>query len=106
MYKGVVYCLKCEICEATYIGQSGCHSKTRINQHFHKNGTMTKHHETTHPNQTMSINTKILEKERHNKKRLILEAMYIKERKPILNDKEELERTLKLFEAYQQLSQE
>ena len=51
------------------------------------------------------LSKKSLEKERHNKKRLILEAIYIKERKPTLNDKDELERTLKLFEAYQQLSQ-
>ena len=86
---GVVYQLKCPRCSACYVGQTSRHMQTRFKEHLQRAGPMKSH--------LIQCNTTITEDDieiLHSSSRgegllLTLEALYIRDRKPTINTKDE-----------------
>ena len=85
------YNILCPGCAACYVGQTDHHMMTRLYENVHKAGPMKTHIET-------KCNTTLTDVEilhctsRGESYLLTLEALYIRERKPVLNTKDEYRR--------------
>ena len=86
---GPVYEIKCENCEASYVGETERSLKSRFAEHRRPSSTtseVSKHLHTDCPDHSISLdNTNILSVEPEWQERGIKEAIYIRARKPTLN---------------------
>jgi hypothetical protein len=87
----VVYKIECNNCEATYVGQTKRHLKTRINEHMN-NKKLDESRHSVITNHTIEFNhsfkwqdTKIIDSEPNYNKRIISEMLHIKEQKRGIN---------------------
>ena len=86
----VIYELNCSGCNSRYIGLTQRHLITRKNEHCWKNGIMWKHLESCSLNHNREIEVNILAKSYRGLLHLsILEALFIREKSPTLNTKDE-----------------
>ena len=86
----VVYKISCPKCSAVYVGMTFRHLCTRISEHTQVNGTITKHMEVCGSNFNAMENTSIIDSTQRNLKTLlVLEALYIKELNPTINNRDE-----------------
>jgi hypothetical protein len=85
----VIYKIKCETCDATYIGKTKRHFKTRMSEHNNpknKNCSTIQMHLNEHPNHKINpLNAEIIGKAKDDRKLLIKEWILIKNQKPSLN---------------------
>ena len=85
----VIYKIKCETCDATYIGKTKRHFKTRMSEHNNpknKNCSAIQMHLNEHPNHKINpLNAEIIGKAKDDRKLLIKEWILIKNQKPSLN---------------------
>ena len=91
----------CNAIESFYIGYTTNTLKTRMYQHF-SSGAIRKHHEMDHgirtTKESILRNTKIIARASCRDDLLLLESLYIKLYKPIINRKDEgFVKTLKIF---------
>jgi hypothetical protein len=91
----------CNGIKSIYIGYTTNTLKTRMYQHF-SSGAIRKHNEMIHGDrstkETILKNTKIIAKANCRDDLLLLESLYIKLYKPIINKKDEgFVKTLKIF---------
>ena len=106
MRKGVIYCIICE-CGKKYIGETGRSAAVRIKEHIRaKNNPSCQsyvdcplaiHRVKSHAFHNPEVSVKILAKETKTDRRKILEALFIREEKPELNNKLEMDNLLKLI---------
>ena len=92
MKSGVGYNLTCPRCAACYVGQTDRHMQTRLYEHIHKAGPLKTHLskcKTTLTGEDVDI---LHSTSRGENFLLTLEALYIRERKPTLNTKDEYRR--------------
>ena len=90
MKSQVVYKINCPKCSAFYVGMTFRHLCTRVSEHFNSSGTMTKHIEECGLSFDPMENTSILDNTQRNLKTLmVLEALYIKDLKPTINNRDE-----------------
>ena len=93
MKSGVVYNITCPGCSACYVGQTDRHLMTRLYEHIHKAGPMKTHIETKCNTTITEDDVEILHTTSRGENYLLtLEALYIRERKPVLNTKDEYRR--------------
>ena len=86
----VVYKLECSGCHASYVGLTSRHLITRVLEHFHPDGVMTKHEKECKVKLDPKQCSKILNETHRDIVYLsILEALHIREIKPKLNTKDE-----------------
>ena len=86
----VVYKISCPKCSAVYVGMTFRHLCTRISEHTQSNGTITKHKEECGSEFNTMENTSIIDcTQRNLKTLLVLEALYIKELNPSINNRDE-----------------
>ena len=88
LFSGVVYKIVCSGCDASYIGQTARHVKTRFAEHLHKDSPLSGHLETCRPGARL-VGPEVLDKCGNESKLLTLEALYIQKYKPELNQREE-----------------
>jgi hypothetical protein len=81
----VVYQMTCAVCQDFYIGSTTQKLHVRVRQHMHMRSSMVNQH-----NCRGTWNVKILYRCHHVQKLRLMEAMYIKERKPRINAIENL----------------
>ena len=96
---GVVYEIRCPGCTACYVGETGRHMQSRFKEHVSHAGPMRNH--LIQCNATLTENDMdILQQTSPGEGFLLtLEALYIRERKPTINTKDEYrsrELTIKL----------
>ena len=87
----LVYQYECSRCQSTYVGKTVRHLKTRVEEHTHDSTktAIRKHYDTCRERLTYD-NFKILYKTyRNNDYLMTIEALFIRERKPNLNTKDE-----------------
>ena len=90
MKSGVVYNITCPGCSACYVGQTDRHMTTRLYEHVHKAGPMKTHITSVCDTTLTGENVDILHSTSRGENYLLtLEALYIRERKPTLNTKDE-----------------
>ena len=90
MKSGVVYNITCPGCSACYVGQTDRHMTTRLYEHVHKAGPMKTHITTICDTTLTGDDVEILHSTSRGENYLLtLEALYIRERKPTLNTKDE-----------------
>ena len=90
---GLVYHIKCQSCEHTYIGETGRNMGVRFKEHTTRkntNSAVKEHLEATNHRCSME-NVKILEREENWYKRKIKEAIMIQRHQPTLNRDKGLE---------------
>lgn len=95
----VVYEIPCNECNSVYIGNTRQNLESRLRGHKYdktNKTALTKHHETTKHNFNFN-NTKILATENNNKKREILEMIYIKKNPNSINDKKDIQGLNKMY---------
>ena len=92
MKSGVVYNLTCPGCSACYVGQTDRHMTTRLYEHVHKAGPMKTHITQCHTTLTDDDVDILHSTARGENFLLTLEALYIRERRPTLNTKDEYRR--------------
>ena len=93
MKSGVVYNITCPGCSACYVGQTDRHMMTRLYEHIHKAGPMKTHIDTKCKTTLTDDDVDILHTTSRGENYLLtLEALYIRERKPVLNTKDEYRR--------------
>ena len=96
---GIVYKISCPRCNACYVGQTGRHLQTRLREHSHSKGPVKEHMtkcETDWSEKDVSVLSATSQGEVHL---LTLEALWIREIKPVINTKDEFrsrELTIKL----------
>ena len=96
---GIVYTISCPHCNACYVGQTGRHLQTRLREHSNRKGPVKEHMakcETDWSEDNVSILSATSQGEVHL---LTLEALWIREIKPVINTKDEYrsrELTIKL----------
>ena len=86
---GIVYEIQCPRCNACYVGQTGRHLQIRLREHILRPGPMM-----THLNKCSTTiaeeHVRILHTTTRDEKYLLaLEALYIRERKPSINTRDE-----------------
>ena len=90
---GVVYNITCPGCAACYVGQTDRHMTTRLYEHVHKAGPMKTHITTVCDTTLTGDDVEILHSTSRGENYLLtLEALYIRERKPTLNTRDECKR--------------
>ena len=90
---GVVYNITCPGCAACYVGQTDRHMTTRLYEHVHKAGPLKTHITTVCDTTLTGDDVEILHSTSRGENYLLtLEALYIRERKPTLNTKDEYKR--------------
>ena len=90
MKSGVVYNITCPGCSACYVGQTDRHLTTRLYEHVHRAGPMKTHISTVCKTTLTGDNVDILHTTARGENYLLtLEALYIRERRPTLNTKDE-----------------
>ena len=86
---GPVYKIKCEECEATYVGETERSLKSRFNEHWRPSSTtseVSKHIHIEHPEHSVELeNTEILTTESRWFERGVKEAIYVRALNPSLN---------------------
>ena len=92
----------CKATESTYIGYTTNTVKVRMQQHY-TSGAIRKHYEEEHKirptKENILENTKIIRKGKNKEDLMLMEALYIKNYRPIINRKDEgLVKTLKIFQ--------
>ena len=92
MKSGVVYHLSCPRCPARYVGQTDRHMQTRLYEHNHKAGPLKTHLQKCGATLTGDHVEILHATSRGESYLLTLEALYIRERKPTLNTKDEYKR--------------
>ena len=93
MKSGVIYNITCPGCSACYVGQTDRHLMTRLYEHIHKAGPMKTHIDTKCKTTLTDEDVDILHTTSRGENYLLtLEALYIRERKPVLNTKDEYRR--------------
>ena len=93
MKSGVVYNITCPGCSACYVGQTDRHLMTRLYEHIHKAGPMKTHIDTKCKTTLTDGDVDILHTTSRGENYLLtLEALYIRECKPVLNTKDEYRR--------------
>ena len=86
----VIYRIKCQGCHSCYIGLTTRHLLTRKREHLRRNGIFGKHFLVCTRNNNKNVEVEILHKSHRGIMFLsILEALYIREQKPVLNTKDE-----------------
>ena len=88
---GVVYQIECKDCEASYVGQTGRHLRDRIKEHskalekgnIHNSG-VAEHAFEAHHDVDMD-NIHVLDTEANQSKRLVREALGIRDLEPTMN---------------------
>ena len=90
LMSNIVYKTKCSGCDASYVGYTTRHIKTRCSEHRSSNGTI-KHHKGSCGNDIATEETtEILHRSTKGMVHLsILEALYIREIRPTLNTRDE-----------------
>ena len=82
---GVVYEVKCQTCNSTYVGETGRTLGKRLEEHK-KASSSAIHEHMTNTNHEMDWNdVKVLERENNTFRRKVKEAIHIKRRTPSLN---------------------
>ena len=84
---GVVYQISCSSCSACYVGQTIRHLKTRIGEHINNAGPVKVHLASC--NATLSEDIKVLTSSPNTIKLMTLEALFIREIRPVINTKDE-----------------
>ena len=94
---GVVYQITCPRCQACYVGQTGRHLITRFREHKNRKGPVKTHFAQCQVSVEMT-NVEILSSTQKGERHLLtLEALFIREIKPVLNTKDEYRsRTLRI----------
>ena len=82
---GAIYLIKCETCSKEYIGETSRPLGKRIDEHRRLTSSAIREHMDTTGHTIDWQNVKILEREQHDMKRKIKEAIHIRKRKPALN---------------------
>ena len=97
---GIVYEIKCPRCNACYVGQTGRHLQFRLREHQRNEGPVKSHFNSCTEKLTEE-HIRILHMTiREEKYLLALEALYIRERKPSINTKDEYRRRELKISAY------
>ena len=101
---GVVYQIDCKECEASYIGQTGRHLKERLKEHKKalekgdiRCSGVAEHAFQAHHEIDVD-NIKVLDKESNFRKRLVLEALHIRQKAPSMNREGGLEMAAPFWE--------
>ena len=94
---GVVYQITCPRCQACYVGQTGRHLITRFGEHKNRKGPVKTHFAQCQVTVDMN-NVEILASTQKGERYLLtLEALFIRDIKPVLNTKDEYRsRTLRI----------
>ncbi|XP_028416688.1 uncharacterized protein LOC114540877 [Dendronephthya gigantea] len=97
--KDVVYQINCDLCGATYVGETSRPLAVRFQEHYrsaanptaksYKNMAFAKHYSELHRGQKPKLSIKILKKTKGSVERKITEALFIQKLKPDLNGKYE-----------------
>ena len=82
---GAIYLIKCETCSKEYIGETSRPLGKRLDEHRRLTSSAIREHMDTTGHTIDWQNVKILEREQHDMKRKIKEAIHIRKRKPALN---------------------
>ena len=100
----MVYRIDCKDCEACYIVQTGRHLKERLKEHTKalekgdtRNSGVAEHAFEAH-HEVDIANIKVLGKESNQKKRLVLEALHIRQESPSMNRERGLEMAAPFFD--------
>ena len=97
---GVIYEIKCAVCNAAYVGQTGRHLITRLKEHQMPSAPVSQHMRKCKTAVSVEATTILASTSRSEAYRLTLEALYIEERRPQINTKEEFRSrtlTIKFF---------
>ena len=95
---GVIYEIQCAVCKAAYVGQTGRHLITRMHQM--PSAPASQHMRKCNTAISMEATTILASTSRNEAYRLTLEALFIEERKPQINTKDEFRSrtlTIKFF---------
>ena len=94
-----VYLITCLLCQETYVGESSRSLYDRLNEHLrfatspdnrsYRDEAFAVHYRQYHHGQAPQLSFKLLKSESNTVSRKIIEAMYINQLKPEINDKEE-----------------
>ena len=102
---GVVYKLKCSLCNKCYVGMTERRLQDRFKEHIQKKGPMKEHLRKCRNKLTEDDVEILISSARSEGHLLTLEALFIKELKPRINTKEEWKsRTLAIVFGYSQVS--
>ena len=97
---GVIYEIKCAVCNAAYVGQTGRHLITRLKEHQMPSAPVSQHMRKCKTAVSVEATTILASTSRSEAYRLTLEALYIEERRPQINTKDEFRSrtlTIKFF---------
>ena len=94
-----VYLITCLLCQETYVGESSRSIHDRLSEHLrfatspdnrsYRDEAFAIHYRQYHHGQAPQLSFKLLKSEYNTVSRKIIEAMYINQLKPEINDKEE-----------------
>ena len=97
---GVIYEVKCAVCNAAYVGQTGRHLITRIKEHQMPSAPVSQHMRKCGTAVSVEATTILASTTRSEAYRLTLEALFIEQLRPQINTKDEFRSrtlTIKFF---------